>query len=80
QLKIEPEVVFTGGVAKNSGVVKAVRTNLGVEVSVPDDPLISGALGAALLGKDIVDKAREKGETVIRKERRLTEATFFRQT
>jgi predicted CoA-substrate-specific enzyme activase len=80
QLKIEPEVVFTGGVAKNSGVVKAVRANLGVEVSVPDDPLISGALGAALLGKDITDKAREKGETVIRKERRLTEATFFRQT
>ncbi|MFQ5996754.1 MAG: acyl-CoA dehydratase activase, partial [Dehalococcoidales bacterium] len=45
RLKIEPEVVFTGGVAKNVGVVKAVRKNLKGEVLVPDDPLISGALG-----------------------------------
>ena len=77
QLKIEPAVVFTGGVAKNSGVVRAVRENLGGEVLVPDDPLISGAVGAALLGKEFTLKAREKGETVPRKERRLTEATFF---
>jgi predicted CoA-substrate-specific enzyme activase len=77
QLKIEPEVVFTGGVAKNTGVVEAVKENLGGEISVPEDPLISGALGAALLGKDILQKALEKRETVTRKERRLTEVTFF---
>lgn len=77
QLKVEPEVVFTGGVAKNSGVVRAVRENLGREVFVPEDPLISGALGAALMGKDIVRKALAKGETVTRKERKLAEATFF---
>ena len=77
RLKIEPDVVFTGGVAKNSGVVKAVRENLGGEVLVPEDPLISGALGAALLGKEIIQKALEKGEVVPKKERRLAEATFF---
>jgi predicted CoA-substrate-specific enzyme activase len=77
RLKIEPDVVFTGGVAKNSGVVKAVRENLGGEVLVPEDPLISGALGAALLGKEITQKALEKGEAVPKKERRLAEATFF---
>ena len=77
RLKIEPDVVFTGGVAKNSGVVKAVRENLGGEVLVPEDPLISGALGAALLGKEIIQKALEKSEPVQRKERRLMEATFF---
>jgi predicted CoA-substrate-specific enzyme activase len=77
RLKIEPDVVFTGGVAKNSGVVKAVRENLGGEVLVPEDPLISGALGAALLGKEITLKALEKGEVVPKKERRLAEATFF---
>ncbi len=77
QLKVEPEVVFTGGVAKNSGVVRAVRENLGREVLVPEDPLISGALGAALMGKDIVRKALARGETVARKERELGEATFF---
>ncbi|MFC2066382.1 acyl-CoA dehydratase activase [Chloroflexota bacterium] len=77
RLKIEPDVVFTGGVAKNIGVVQAVRKALGCEVFVPEDPLISGALGAALLGKEFTLKALAKGETIQRAERRLTEATFF---
>ena len=77
RLKIEPDVVFTGGVAKNIGVVKAVSANLGWEVLVPEDPLISGALGAALLGKEIVQQALAKGEPIPRGERHLAEATFF---
>jgi len=78
QLRIEPDVVFTGGVAKNIGVVRAVKENLGGEVLVPDDPLLSGAMGAALLGREFVLEAVEKGEPVQRKERRLAEVTFFR--
>lgn len=77
-LKIEPDVVFTGGVAKNIGVVKAVKENLEYEVLVPEDPLISGALGAALLGKELTLKALAKGEPIQRGERRLAEATFFK--
>ncbi len=79
RLKIEPDVVFTGGVAKNIGVVEAVKENLGHEILVPEDPLISGALGAALLGKEITLKALAKGEPVPRGERRLAEATFFKK-
>ncbi len=79
RLKIEPDVVFTGGVAKNVGVVKAVRENLGCEVLVPEDPLLSGAIGAAILGKELTLKALAKGETLPRKEHRLEEATFFKQ-
>jgi hypothetical protein len=44
---------------------------------VPPEPLLTGAIGAALLGKDIAEKAAEKGETLVKTERRLTEATFF---
>jgi len=77
RLKIEPDVAFTGGVAKNIGVVKAVREELGCEVLIPEDPLISGALGAALVGKEIVLKALAKGEAIRKAERRLVEATFF---
>jgi (R)-2-hydroxyacyl-CoA dehydratese activating ATPase len=54
RLKVEPDVVFTGGVAKNTGVVKALQEKLGCPIFVPDDPLCTGALGAALLGKDHV--------------------------
>jgi predicted CoA-substrate-specific enzyme activase len=77
RLKIEPDVVLTGGVAKNIGVVKAVKENIGCEVLVPEDPLLSGALGAAILGKETVLKALAKGEPVPKRERRLEEATFF---
>jgi predicted CoA-substrate-specific enzyme activase len=77
QLKIEPDVVFTGGVAKNAGVVKALAERLGYPVFVPDEPLLSGALGAALLGKEIVCKAAESGGTLIKAERRLKSASFF---
>jgi predicted CoA-substrate-specific enzyme activase len=77
RLKIEPDVVLTGGVAKNIGVVKAVRENIGCEILVPEDPLLSGALGAAILGKETVLKALAKGEPIPKKERRLEEATFF---
>lgn len=79
RLKIEPDVVLTGGVAKNVGVVKAMTENLGYEVSVPEDPLLTGAIGAALLGKEITLKALAEGEPIERKERHLKEASFFKQ-
>jgi len=77
RLKVEPDVLFTGGVAKNIGVVKALKENLGCEVLVPEEPLLSGAIGAALLGKEITLKALAKGEPIHRGERHLSEVTFF---
>jgi len=77
RLKVEPDVVFTGGVAKNVGVVKALGETLGCPVFVPEEPLLSGAIGAALTGKELTLKALAKGETIQTGERRLEEATFF---
>ena len=77
RLKIEPDVVLTGGVAKNIGVVKGMEENLGCKISVPENPVLSGALGAALLSKELTLKAMAKGEFIHRKERRLEEVTFF---
>ena len=77
RLKIEREVALTGGGAKNIGLVKALEAKLGYPVLVPPEPLLTGAIGAALLGKDIVKKAAESGEPLVRSERRLTEATLF---
>ena len=79
RLKVEPDVVLTGGVAKNSGMVKAMRENLGCEVLVPPDPLITGAMGAAILAKETYMKATAEGETLPTKPRRLEKATFFQQ-
>jgi len=73
RLKLQKEVILTGGGGKNKGLVKALSEQLDCEILVPPEPLITGALGAALLGKDIVGKAVKKGETLARKERSLKE-------
>jgi predicted CoA-substrate-specific enzyme activase len=49
---IHPEVVMTGGVALNIGVVKSIERVFGHPVSVPDEPQMTGALGAALIARD----------------------------
>jgi predicted CoA-substrate-specific enzyme activase len=77
RLKVQPDVVFTGGVAKNIGVVKALREKLGCEVLIPREPLMSGAIGAALLGSEIIQKALAQGKPIQRVERHLSEVTFF---
>ena len=77
RLRVEPDVLFTGGVAENIGMVKALEANLGYRVLVPEEPLLSGAIGAALLGKEIALEALARGKPVRRGERRLDEATFF---
>jgi activator of 2-hydroxyglutaryl-CoA dehydratase len=59
RLTVEDDVIVTGGGAKNKGLLKALSEQLGREILVPEEPLITGALGAALLGKEIVDKAKQ---------------------
>ena len=77
RLGIEPDLVLTGGVAKNIGMVRAMKDSLGCEVLVPEEPLITGALGAAILAKEIYTKAVEAGQVLPTKSRRLEKATFF---
>ncbi|UCG66049.1 MAG: 2-hydroxyglutaryl-CoA dehydratase [Deltaproteobacteria bacterium] len=73
RLKVANEVVITGGGAKNAGLVKALSDKLGYATLVPPEPLITGAVGAALLGKDIVQKATKNGLALERKKRSLEE-------
>ena len=49
---IEDQVVMVGGVARNTGVVKAMENALGVKIKVPDMAQLTGALGAALFAFD----------------------------
>ncbi|MDP3040970.1 MAG: acyl-CoA dehydratase activase, partial [Deltaproteobacteria bacterium] len=50
---VEEKVTLTGGVAKNEGVVQALEERLEVRVFVPPEPQIIGALGAALLAREL---------------------------
>ncbi len=49
---IKPEVTLTGGVAKNRGVARALEERLGLNLNIPDEPQVTGALGAALIARD----------------------------
>ena len=46
------DVAFTGGVANNAGVKRYLESAIGAQIIVPDEPQITGALGAALLADD----------------------------
>ena len=47
---LDGDVTFIGGVARQEGMVLALREKLGVPVHVPEAPEFTAALGAALLG------------------------------
>jgi predicted CoA-substrate-specific enzyme activase len=56
---IEDKFVITGGIGKNVGVVTKLGEQLdGIEITVPPEPQIVGAVGAALFA---FDRARKKG-------------------
>ncbi|MHA1264403.1 MAG: acyl-CoA dehydratase activase [Candidatus Helarchaeota archaeon] len=50
--RVQEKIVFCGGVAKNKGVKKALEQELKKPLYSPEDPQITGALGAALLAKE----------------------------
>jgi predicted CoA-substrate-specific enzyme activase len=51
------EVVFTGGVAKNIGMRRALGEAFDMDIIVPEEPQIVGALGAALFADDELERA-----------------------
>jgi len=77
RLRVEEKVVVTGGGGKNRGLLKALSEQLGHEILVPEEPLITGALGAALLGKEIVDRAKQNKTPLKTKERILEEVEIL---
>jgi len=77
KLKIKPEVAITGGGAKNIGLVKALESKFGCPVLIPREPLLTGALGAALMAQEICENAAKTGAALVRKPRQLGEASFF---
>ncbi len=65
---LEKELVVTGGQSKNMGIVSRIEENLGVK-TLPSpnwrdnglDPMVAGAIGAALLGRSLYLKAQGGG-------------------
>ncbi len=50
-LSLEEDLVMSGGVSKNSGVVNMVTKRLGITPKIPADPQMVGAVGAAVVAR-----------------------------
>lgn len=77
RLKVERDLAVTGGGAKNIGLIKALERKFNSSVLIPPDPLITGALGAALIGRDIFENAILNGKPLFREARDLKEISIF---
>jgi bzd-type benzoyl-CoA reductase Q subunit len=54
---VEKDFVTTGGVSKNAGIIQRVEKLLGIKALSPKmDPILAGALGAALFGQALHEK------------------------
>ena len=51
-LGVEADVAMVGGVARNVGMVDAIRRHGKTDIIVPEAPQIVAALGAALAAKE----------------------------
>ena len=47
RLGMKPQVVMTGGVALNHSMVDAMTEEIGLSITVPENPQVMGAIGAA---------------------------------
>ena len=54
--EIVPKVFFQGGVAANKGMKKAFENALGFEIFIPEHYNMMGAIGAAIIAKEAVEK------------------------
>lgn len=53
-MTVAGNVTFTGGVAQSKLLKEMLAKELGVEVSVPPNPQLIGALGAAIIARQMV--------------------------
>ncbi|HEX9976936.1 MAG TPA: acyl-CoA dehydratase activase [Dehalococcoidales bacterium] len=56
---VRKDVVVTGGVGRNRAIVKELADKIGQSIIVPPEPQLVGALGAALIARDLAAKSRQ---------------------
>lgn len=56
--KMHGDICFTGGVAKNIGVVRWMEKELGRPLSIPEEPQLTGAIGAAMIALEMIGKSK----------------------
>ncbi|MFA4836385.1 MAG: acyl-CoA dehydratase activase [Dehalococcoidia bacterium] len=61
RISIDSEFTITGGIAKNTGMVKTLEDKLGMKALLAEDPQIAGAVGAALFAAERLAAKQKQG-------------------
>lgn len=71
---LEKDIVMIGGLALNGGFVESLKREIGIDITVPDDPGYVGAIGAAIAAStgEVDEEIEAK---VIEKEDKFTDGT-----
>ena len=56
RIGVAPQLAFCGGVAKNNAVKKYLEVELGFDIVRPEHPQLTGAIGAALIAQENIQK------------------------
>jgi predicted CoA-substrate-specific enzyme activase len=59
---VEPEVTFTGGVSRNSGMIRALEIKLACSLNVSRQSHFAGAIGAALFAMERAERMSFEGQ------------------
>jgi predicted CoA-substrate-specific enzyme activase len=77
RIGVQDEVIMTGGVAKNKALRNEIAACLNKKIQCPEEPFITGALGAALLGKKKAFEELKAGRQLAKREMRLGEVHLY---
>lgn len=77
RIDVQDDVVMTGGGAKNRALRTEIESYLGKQIQCPEEPFITGALGASLLGKAKTIEYMQAGNELPRREIRLGEVHLY---
>jgi benzoyl-CoA reductase subunit A len=57
---LKEELVISGGIAKNTGVVRRIESHLGIKANICFEPQIVGAVGAAMIAQNMSLESKNK--------------------
>jgi (R)-2-hydroxyacyl-CoA dehydratese activating ATPase len=59
RIALKPDLVITGGIAKNRGFITRLESHLNMKAHIPEEPQITGALGAAIFAMEEMGKSNK---------------------
>lgn len=77
KINVQPDVIVTGGGAKNRGLLKYLEKEIGYPIYTPEEPFLTGALGASIMAQRYAEKLEKEGGLPDKTKRKLEEIQLY---